>query len=253
VKFTTQASATYNTFSYGALTWSDGTHNVRSPLAIRPVRLAAPAAVSGTGASGALSLSVKFGYTGPFAAKPHGLVPATTFSGAVAQDPDQTFNPADPTGTASHTVVIPAGTEYARFSTFTSDTNGSGNDLDLYVFGPSGAQVGISATGTSDEQVNLTKPAAGTYTVFIHGWGVPSGSTPYKLYTWAVTAADAGNMTVNAPANATNGQAANLTLNWSGLNANTRYLGTVTYHNVAAPASYDDGRIGTTIVGVTVP
>ena len=33
----------------GQLTWTDGTHNVRIPLVVRPVALAAPAEVSGTG------------------------------------------------------------------------------------------------------------------------------------------------------------------------------------------------------------
>jgi ABC-type amino acid transport substrate-binding protein len=252
VTFTT-AGAPLNTFSYGALIWSDGRHSVRSPLAIRPVALAAPAAISGTGASGSASYSIKFGYTGPFAARPHGLVPATVNSGVVGQDPDQTFDPNDPTGTLSFQVTIPAGTEYARFETRTADTNDPGTDLDLYVYGPGGTQVGFSAGGTADEQVNLVKPPAGTYTVFIHGWGVPNSPTPTRLYSWALTAASAGNLSVSAPASATLGQTATVTVNWSGLSAATRYLGSVTYHNVASPASYDDGRIGTTLVTIDVP
>jgi hypothetical protein len=248
-----QVSAAFNQYSYGALVWTDGTHTVRSQLAIRPVRLAAPATVNGSGASGSASYNVKFGYAGPFSAQPHGLVPATVNSGSVEQDPDQTFDPNSSVGTISFTVSVPAGTEYARFETLTADTNDPATDIDLYVFGPTGALAGQSATGTSDEQVNLTKPAAGNYTVFIHGWGVPSSPTPVKLYSWAVTAANAGNMTVSAPSSATIGGTGNVTLSWNGLSTGTRYLGTVTYHNVAAPAGYDDGRIGTTLVSVNVP
>ena len=41
------ASATLNAYAVGGqLTWSDGTHTVRSPIVVRPVALAAPAEVS---------------------------------------------------------------------------------------------------------------------------------------------------------------------------------------------------------------
>jgi hypothetical protein len=225
---------------------------VRSQLAIRPVRLAAPAAISGEGASGSASYSVKFGYSGPFSAQPHGLVPATVNSGSITPDPDQVFDPNDSTGTISFNVNIPAGTEYARFETLTSDTNDPNTDIDMFIYRGS-TFVGQSAGGTSDEQVNFVKPVAGTYTVFIHGYAVPNSPSPVKLYSWAVTSASAGNMTVAAPASATIGTTGNVTVSWSGLSTATRYLGTVTYHSVVAPAGYDDGRIGTTIVNVDVP
>jgi hypothetical protein len=61
---------------------------------------------------------VLFGYTGPFSATARGMIPADVTPGAVEQDPDQTFNPADPTGTVAIPVVIPAGSTYARFATF---------------------------------------------------------------------------------------------------------------------------------------
>jgi subtilisin family serine protease len=64
----TRTTATLNEYTGGQLTWSDGTHSVRSPLVIRPVPLAAPAEVSGNG--GPISYEVKFGYTGPFSPLP---------------------------------------------------------------------------------------------------------------------------------------------------------------------------------------
>ena len=123
-------------------------------------------------------------------------------------------------------VTVPAGTTYARFSLFDADVN-PGSDIDLCVF--SGATlVGSSGSGTSAEEVNLLNPAAGTYTVVVHGWGVV-GSSPFKLHTWLLGSADAGNMTVTAPASATIGATGAINLSFNGLTAGTKYLGSVAY------------------------
>ena len=61
VTFTT-TTATLNAYVGGQLTWSDGTHNVRSPIVVMPVALAAPAQVTGTG--GEIKYPITFGYTG---------------------------------------------------------------------------------------------------------------------------------------------------------------------------------------------
>ncbi len=126
----TRTTATLNAYAGGSLTWSDGTHNVRSPIVIRPVALAAPAQVSGTG--GPINYTVKFGYDGPFTATPRGLIPAATTAGSVADDPADNFDPAGE-GVASFQVVVPAGTTYARFSLFDANVSPA-SDLDLYVF-----------------------------------------------------------------------------------------------------------------------
>ena len=55
-----------NTYAGGQLYWTDGTHNVRIPIVVKPVALGAPAAVYGTGS--AINYDVKFGYTGTFTA-----------------------------------------------------------------------------------------------------------------------------------------------------------------------------------------
>lgn len=235
----TRTTAALNAYAFGAMTWSDGKHKVRSPIALRPVAIAAPAAVSGAGASGSTSYNVTFGYDGAFAALPHGLVPATTFSSSVMTDQYVDF-----------AVVIPAGTKLARFSLFNAYTNPA-SDLDLEIYRGS-TLVGSSGGGTSDEEVNLTNPTAATYTARVVGFATADPTT-FTLFAWAITAADAGNMTVTAPSTAAIGAQGAITLNWSGLTPATKYLGQVTYHNVAAPASYDDGRIGITVVSVDVP
>jgi subtilisin family serine protease len=247
VTFTRTEAAPLDAWAHGALVWSNASFKVRSPIALRPVALAAPDALLGAGANGSSSYKVTFGFTGEFSAQPHGLVAATMTPGTVQDDPDNTFIPGGP-GTTAFTVNVPAGTELARFSLFDDYTDGT-DDLDLYVF-KGATQVGSSGGGSSEEEVTLLKPSAGDYTVYVHGWQTDGPDTNFTLFTWAVTAAAAGNLTVTAPASATLGQQGDVTLNWSGLTTGTKYLGTVTYHNVAAPAGYDDGRIGSTIVRV---
>ncbi len=200
----TRTTATLNTFTGGQLRLSDGTHTVRVPVVVRPVALAAPAQVSGP-------YNVTFGYSGPFTATARGLIPSAVTPGTVTQDPDQTFSPTDPTGTVAITVPIPAGTTYARFSLFNGDV-AAGSDIDMYVTNSAGTLVGVSGSGGSDEEVNLVNPAAGTYTVYIHGWGLPTGTSPFRLHAWLLGSAAAGNMTVTAPASATIGQSGAITV-----------------------------------------
>jgi subtilisin family serine protease len=104
VTFTTQDDASLDEWTFGSLTWSDGAHNVRSPIAIKPVALAAPFEVTGSGESGSASFEITFGYSGAYTAAAHGLVPALVTSDNVLQDPDQTFDPDDGFSNA-HTLI----------------------------------------------------------------------------------------------------------------------------------------------------
>jgi subtilisin family serine protease len=222
----TRTTAAVNAYSSGALvlTGSNG-HRVRSPLVVRPVALAAPAEVTG-------SYPVTFGYDGAFSATARGLVPAAVTPGTVGQDPDQTFVKGDAAGTVEIPVTVPAGTTHARFALFDADV-AAGADIDLYVH-RGGTLVGSSGSGTSAEQVDLRDPTAGEYTVSVHGWGLPAGTSGYALHTWLVGGAAAGNLTVGAPAQASVGQTATITLTPTGLQAGTKYLGAVAYGGAVA-------------------
>ena len=238
----TRTTATLNQYTGGQITWSDGTHNARVPVVVAPVALAAPAAVSGTG--GPISYDVRFGYTGPFTAAARGLIPAAIDAGTVPDDPtDGTCNLTPAPSKIQIPVTIPAGTTYARFSLFDADV-APGSDIDLCVFEGTTLR-GSSTTGTSAEEVNLLNPTAGSYTVVVHGWGVP-GSSPFKLHSWVLGSADAGNMTVAAPSSATTGATGTINLTFSGLAPATRYLGSVAYSGSA-------GMPNPTIVRVDTP
>jgi subtilisin family serine protease len=240
VKFT-RTTAALNAYTGGQLTWTDGTHNVRIPLVVKPVALAAPAAVSGAGSS--ISYNVTFGYSGAFTATPRGLVPAAVTPGTVADDPTDGSCSLSSPNAQLIPVSVPAGTTYARFSLFDADVN-SGSDIDLCVFRGT-TLVGSSGSGTSAEEVNLLNPTAADYTVVVQGWGV-AGSSPFKLHTWLLGSADAGNMTVSAPAAATIGATGTITLSFIGLAPTTKYLGSVVYGGAA-------GMPNPTIVRVDVP
>jgi len=219
----TRTTATVNTYAGGQLTWSDGGHSVRSALVVRPLALAAPVQVSSTG--GPVSYQVKFGYTGTFTASPRGLIPATTNSGSVADDPGNSFTPGGP-GTVSFPVTIAAGTSYARFSLFDANVSPP-SDIDLYVYRGT-TLVAASGSGTSNEEANLLNPVAGAYTVYVHGFNVP-GTANFTLFSWLLGMAPAGNMAVGSPPTAVLGGTGNINLTFNGLTPGTKYLGSVAY------------------------
>lgn len=222
----TRTTAALDTYGAGYLTWgSERSARVSIPIVVRPVALAAPATVAGTGAP--ISYPVTFGYSGAFTASARGLVAATTTPGSVTDDPGDKFSPTGP-GVWSTTVTVPAGTTLARFATYDSAMTGS-NDVDMYVYNSAGKQVGMSGGGTSDEHVDLVDPPAGVYTVYVHGFAVPAGSASFTLFSWLVDSTAAGNMTVAAPATATSGATGTITLSFTGLAPATRYLGSVAY------------------------
>ena len=237
----TRTTAAVNAYIGGQLTWSDGTHNVRIPVVVRPVALAAPAEVSGTG--GAISYDVTFGYSGTFSASARGLVPATITADTVADDPTDSQCSLSTPNAKKIDVVVPAGTTVARFALFDADSQ-AGSDIDLCVFRGT-TPVGSSGSGTSTETVTLRDPAAATYTVVVAGFAV-NGTSPFKLHTWLVDGTAAGNMTVNAPASATLGSTGTVTLTFSGLAPGTKYLGSVAYAG-------STGMPNPTIVQVTTP
>lgn len=215
----TNSGAAVNAYVGGYITWTGNKgHVVRVPVVIRPVTLAAPASVSGTG--GPLSYNVKFGFAGPFSVTARGLVPAETLTDQVVDNEYQS-------APDCQVVNVPAGTTYARFSLFNSATTPD-SDLDLEVYDGNWAFVGGSGGGTSDEEVNLVNPAAGTYHSCVFGFATANPSV-FTQFAWVVGSTATGNMTVSAPATATMGGVGPINLTFSGLTPATKYLGTLSY------------------------
>ncbi|MZD10202.1 S8 family serine peptidase [Streptomyces sp. SID5785] len=79
--------------------------------------------------------------------------------------------------TQTTTVEVPEGAE--KLDVSIGNVSDQAADLDLTVYDKDGNQVAQSADGDSEESVSIAKPAAGTYTVEVAGYSVPSGSTEY--------------------------------------------------------------------------
>ncbi|MBL1080661.1 S8 family serine peptidase [Streptomyces actinomycinicus] len=79
--------------------------------------------------------------------------------------------------TQTTTVEVPAGAK--SLDVAIGGVSDTAADLDLTVYDASGKQVAQSADGDSEEAVSVPSPAAGTYTIQVVGYSVPSGSTDY--------------------------------------------------------------------------
>ncbi|WP_411283098.1 S8 family serine peptidase [Lapillicoccus sp.] len=108
----------------------------------------------------------------------------------------------------TRTVDVPAGA--SRFDAAINNPSDPGADLDLFVV-KDGVLVGQSADGDSDESVSLKNPVAGTYTVVVDGYAVPSGSTQFD-YRDVFYSAALGSLTAPAASlTLANGASATLT------------------------------------------
>jgi hypothetical protein len=230
----TRTTAAFDEYAFGSLTWTNGLFKVRSQLVVQPVAAAAPAQVSGTGASGSTAISVTPGFTGTLSTAVDGLVAAdvrtpTLQPSGPGFDPD---NPATSARTGKETLTIPAGTTLAQHSTFDADfAPGTDVDLFLYEAGTSNL-VAQSAGGSAEETIRLENPTAGSYDLYVVLFGVPTGTTSLAVPTnlWALDGTAKGNLTVSpASTAATAGTPVTLTAAWSGLTAGSRYLGRISY------------------------
>ncbi|WP_086726695.1 S8 family serine peptidase [Streptomyces carpinensis] len=92
------------------------------------------------------------------------------------------------------TVTVPEGAQ--SLDVAIGNVSDKSADLDLTVYDATGKKVAQSADGDSEEAVSIAKPAAGTYTVEVAAYSVPSGSTAYD-YRDVFFSAALGNVTVD--------------------------------------------------------
>jgi hypothetical protein len=240
-----RTTAAFGTWAFGSLTLKElvtGKHQVTSPIAVRPVGLAAAVEIVGTGTSGSSQQPLVTGFAGTLSTKVSGLTasaqtPLTFTADDTGFDPNA---PAESAGVKKLTVTVPAGTTLARFATFDSDLP-AGTDVDLFVYSSDGTLF-QSAGGTAEESVTLT--AAGTYDIYVVLFAHQGAIPTVKHHAFLVSDTNAGNLTVTpASQPATLAGKASVTFAWSGLATGSRYLGIV---------SYSDGTttVGRTIVSV---
>jgi hypothetical protein len=208
------------------LTWSDGTHDVRSPIALRPVEVSAPREVhADASASGTQDYTVTPGYSGTLDTSVSGLVGVTPQADSVTSGAFDSTAPVADADTKHYSVVVPAGTRAARFSL---DADDNTMDLDLYVY-QGGKLVALSASGSADEQVTMANPAAATYDVYVNGFDTHGGVGNYHLSNFVVPDTAVGNASVSTGVAVTQGVPTTLTASWSGLDTTKRYFGVINY------------------------
>lgn len=228
VTFTATEAADLGDWAFGALTWQSLTshHAARSPIAVRPVSIAAPSALSAVGTDGSLSFDVQFGYSGSYQVSVNGLTEGTPFSGAVedgSENPDLIF------------FSVPEGTNLMRVALFNEDVgDGSdSDDLELQLFGPASADypfVGESKNPGSNESISINDPTPGEYAVFVIDYASAAGPTPYTLFNFNLTG-DSGNTVLSAPSSAEVGGTGSVSLEWMGLAPGSRALGLLSHGN----------------------
>jgi len=239
----TSEGAPAGEWRFGSLTWNEksGLYSVYSPIAVKAALFAAPTTVAGSGVSGSASFDVSFGYTGSYAAAPHGLVADAPTSGDIGQDPDQTYPSGDDGAGGVHKIDYPiAGGLFVRWEMVIPGDD----DIDLFLEDSSGTIIAASTNGGTDELIELMLPADDTYTMVVHGWSVPNEPLPYILHYWEVPLASGGSLSVDsAPASADVGATETVDISWSGLSSGTDYLGAVSHTG-------DVGFMGVTLVEV---
>jgi subtilisin family serine protease len=248
-------SAPAGAWRFGDLTWTDGTHVVRSPIALRLQAIDAPDEVTGEGAVGSTSIDVRFGYDGEYTAAPHGLVEPFLTLFDIEDDPNNNFDFIfDDTEVPLFFSEVEPGTAYMQWQTFDGYNDRPNHDVDLFLYYcPDGlcTLVDSSATVTSDERVDVTFPLNDPdiddpYLMVAHGFETVGGATASVIgFDWTVID-DEGNLTVNAPPAAVRGQTLPVELQWTGLTtgAGSRQAGAVSHSDA-------NGIVGLTILNVT--
>jgi subtilisin family serine protease len=247
--------AAVDAWAEGALTWSDGTHVVRSPMALRYRLLATPPALWETTPGGSEAFMVQYGFDGATSVRQGGKN-ATRTDAQVSKEPTGdglSACLAQGAGTVSFTFPVTASALAARFATYDADTsgfkNGGTDDLDMYVFDSANNLLGSSAGASANEMVSLPSPKPDTYRACVVGFAPVGGQSQFTLSSWVVNDGDgAAQFRVKgAPDQAQMGGHAKVRVKWDDVAADTRFLGVAQFLQGSGDGALP---VGATLVGV---
>src|SRR5690606_29501462 len=237
----TKQGALADEWTFGELTWTDGTRRVASPLAVVPVTMRSPEDVFLNGEAGYFEVPVAFGYAGEYFPGVHGLRAPYVEHGFVEEDETNRFSFRFDDGVTGHLIEVPPDQMFARFALFDELTDGA-DDLDLYLFHcPDNECVQVAESGgfTSEEQIDLVLPEPGVYAVLVHGFDTDAAGGEgayYTLHAWSLGINDyVGNFDVFGPEAVSDVDRTVLELEWGGLAPATRYLGAISHHTAGEP------------------
>ena len=167
------------------------------------VTLSASEVTGGASGSAIIAINSQLTLDG-LVAKGFGLSKPTTTNETVNQD-----DPNDPSTASFSRSITLSGAGKLDISIDGPD----GNDLDLFVLDGAGNVVASSTSPTPDEAVSILQPADGTYTILVHGFSVPSGTTTFALTVNAIQGTD---VTANiSPTSVPAGGTATATISWN--------------------------------------
>lgn len=240
VRVARQAATPFGAYRFGHVTWTGGGQSLRTPLTARAMALVAYTTVNDNRASGSRLFTVGTGFSGPMAIVSSGMVPATQRTGTVAQSAETCF-----------ATTVATGGLALRAQLFANET--AAPDVDLLIRNSAGTQVGLSESATSSELIQLSAPAAGTYSVCVVGYDTGSSpSASFTLHTWVV-GAPSGPQTLRGagPSTAVLGGTASVVGAWN-VTPGQRYLGVMTHRQsttgpvLGATAVFVDAATSTT-------
>jgi subtilisin family serine protease len=247
--------AAVDAWNEGALTWSDGTHVVRSPMALRYRLLATPPALWETTANGSEAFMVQYGFDGATSVRQGGKTATRTHASVKKEGTGDGLSAclAQGAGTVSFSFPVTSSTLGARFATYDADTsgfkNGGTDDLDMYVFDSANNLVGSSAGSTANEMVSLASPKPDTYRACVVGYAPLNGESHFTLSSWIVDAGDgAGQFRITgAPDQAKMGGHAKVHAKWNDIAAGTRFMGVAQFMQGSGDGATP---VGATLVGI---
>jgi putative cell wall-binding protein len=212
-------------WSTGFLTWESADHDVtvRSPIAVQPVTVAAPAWVEGTGTVGETPVTIVSGIDGSIPLSANGLAPFTQLATDTYAEGDGEFYP-----------FTIAADELVHY--FSLDVADDTADFDLYVLrlDADGQIVEQFTAGTesADEELLLESPTPGNYLALVDAYATgDAGPTAFELDHVAVTAGQQEGSFRTEPAAIAGERAESSTYaaKWNGLAVDSEYLGVIGY------------------------
>ncbi len=241
----TRTDAPVGEWRFGALEWQARGNRVRSPIAVNAALLDAPDELEVSGTEGTVEVPVQFGYDGEYDAAVHGPRAELLRTGTVSQDPDQTFDPADPVGNAKFSTGV-GGAAFIRVELGLEDLDvpDPNIDLDLFLY-RNGDLIAASTSAGTNERIDLLLPEDGTYTLYVHGWQTAGTDVDFTVRAVRVPLEpDTGAFTiVDEPEDAAIGVVGTVEVAWSNLREGRRYLGAVSHNG-------PNGLIGLTLIEV---
>ncbi|MCH7230881.1 hypothetical protein L0U85_08460 [Glycomyces sp. L485] len=245
----TRTDATAGEWSFGSLTWCDWNgHEVRSPITVRALDIAAPSEITGEGTDDSAEFDVTSGFDGGLELAVSGLAASESRELSLSNPDESNFpidDPIERDQTEAFELAVPADAVMGRVAIF-DDDHAAGTDLDLVVYErrDDGSLALVDAPFLEGSQEDIDLEAGATYVIYVDLWTAETDTVEALVHTWVVTGDAQGNLTVDPESMETStGSVHTVTAAWSSLDPDRRYLGTVDYIR-------DGATIGRTIVAV---